>query len=395
MRAVHLRLLLVLDAAAAGVAGAALVLGLGLPLAAGGALGPAAVVVLAAAVAAGVAAVGAALLLRQVGRPVDRVLAAAGALGAAGGDLPLLGAPEDASGRGLSGAAVAFERLAGALAAERARLAEKVGELERANAALVSARESLVRAERLATAGRLASGVAHEVGNPLGAITGYVELARDRLAALGREPDEASRTPSAERASPRREVDDFLARIGAEAQRIDRLVRDLLDLARPAEPLLAPVDLAAPVDAALRLARVQGRFRGVEVEVSLPPSLPAVSADARRLAQVFLNLLLNAGDAMGGAGRVSVAARAEGGAVAVEVRDSGPGIPAADLPRVFEPFFTTKAAGQGTGLGLAISQGIVESFGGALEAANAPGGGAVFTVRLRAAAAAGAPPDAC
>jgi len=101
---------------------------------------------------------------------------------------------------------------------------------------------------------------------------------------------------------------------------------------------------------------------------------------------VFLNLLLNAADAMGGAGRVRIGAAAGDRFVEVEVRDSGPGIPAADLSRIFEPFFTTKAGGQGTGLGLAISQGIVESFGGELAAANAEGGGAVLTVRLRPAA---------
>jgi len=160
-------------------------------------------------------------------------------------------------------------------------------------------------------------------------------------------------------------------------------VRDLLDLAHPGEPRLGAVDLAASVDAALRLARVQPRFRGVETDVALAPSLPRVAADERRLGQVFLNLLLNAGDAMGGTGRLAVGARTEGDEVVVDVRDHGPGIPPADLARVFEPFFTTKGAGQGTGLGLAISQGIVESFGGTLEAANAPGGGAVFTVRLR------------
>jgi signal transduction histidine kinase len=382
VRAVHLRLVLLLDVAAAAAAGAALVLGLGLPLAARGPLGPGAIVALAAGVVAAVIAVGGALLVRQVGRPVDRLLAAADSLGARAGDLPILGDPRERGGRGLSGAAVAFERLAGALGAERARLAEKVAELERANEALVAARASLVRAERLATLGRLASGIAHEVGNPLGAIGGYVELARDRLGAGG----DAGRA----------EADDFLARVGAEAQRIDRTVRDLLDLARPAEALLGPVDVAAPIEAALRLARVQARFKGVEVEVALPPGLPAVAADARRLSQVFLNLFLNAGDAAGAAGRVRIRARTEGGAVAVEVEDDGPGLAAEDLPRVFEPFFTTKAAGQGTGLGLAISQGIVESFGGELVAANAPAGGALFTVRLRAAPAAapGAPPGA-
>ncbi|HEX9050029.1 MAG TPA: ATP-binding protein, partial [Anaeromyxobacter sp.] len=269
--------------------------------------------------------------------------------------------------------------LAAALAAERARLAQKVSELERANEALVAARASLVRAERLATAGRLASGVAHEVGNPLGAITGYAELARERLAAGDAGRDEAT---------------DFLRRIAAEAQRIDGIVRGLLDLARPAAPVVGEVDVAVPIDAALRLARVQARFRGVAVELAIPPGLPRVSADEGRLAQVFLNLLLNAADAMAGGGRVRVAARAGDGRVEVEVRDGGPGIPSADLARVFEPFFSTKGAGAGTGLGLAISQGIVESLGGELTAGNAEGGGAVLTVRLRAAGA-GASPPAC
>jgi signal transduction histidine kinase len=122
------------------------------------------------------------------------------------------------------------------------------------------------------------------------------------------------------------------------------------------------------------------------VEVALPPSLPPVVGDERRLAQVFLNLLLNAGDAMAGAGRILIEAAPGAGRVAVRVADSGPGIAPGDLPRVFEPFFTTKGAGRGTGLGLAISQGIVESFGGELLAANAPAGGAVFTVVLPAAA---------
>ncbi|HEX9305910.1 MAG TPA: ATP-binding protein [Anaeromyxobacter sp.] len=378
MRAGHLRLVLLLDAAALGAVAAALVLGLGLPLASGGALRPGSVVALALAAATAVALAAAALLVRSVGGPVDRLLAAADALGrGAAGDLPVLEPSGEASGRGLSRAAVAFERVAAALAEERGRLAEKVTELERANAALVHARESLLRAERLATLGRLASGVAHEVGNPLGAITGYAELARDRLKAL--DAMRAQGQPE----SPRQEADDFLARIGDEALRIDRLVRDLLDLARPAEPAAGTTELAAPLEAALRLARVQPRFRSVAVEVALPPTLPRVVADERRLSQVFLNLLLNAADAMGGAGRVSVGAALDGGAVVVSVADSGPGIAASDLPRVFEPFFTTKAGGQGTGLGLAISQGIVESFGGELSAANGAAGGAVLTLRLR------------
>jgi two-component system NtrC family sensor kinase len=346
------------------------VLALGLPLAARRALGPAAVASLAGAVSLVVLALAVALLSRGVGRPVERLLGAASRLGG-GGDrgeaLPILGEPD---GFALSRAAVAFERLAAALAEERARLAAKVDELTISNQALAEARESLLRSEKLATVGRLAAGLAHEVGNPLGAVTGYVELARARLPA-----------------EPHPDLVDALARIDAAAERIDRTVRDLLDFARPAPPQLAPIALAPAVDAALRLARVQRRFKHVAVEVELPPDLPPVTADEGHLAQVLLNLLLNAGDAMRGEGRVHIAAEATDGAVALRVEDRGPGIAAQDLPRVFDPFFTTKEPGEGTGLGLALSHRIMESFGGEILAGNAPAGGAVFTLRFRAAGA--------
>jgi signal transduction histidine kinase len=350
---------LVLQLAAIAAASLAVLAAVGLPLVAAGAP-PAALAAALLVAAALVVALGAAVLFRGVARPVERMLAAAEQLSTEG--LPALGPPGEARGPGLPRAALAFERTVAALG-------EKVAALERANRELSQARESLVRQERLATAGRLAAGIAHEVGNPLGAITGYAELGRDRL----RTGDAAA-------------VADFLARIGDEALRIDRIVRDLLDLARPGEePVVGATGLAAPLDAALRLARMQPRFRSVAVDVALPDALPPVVADARRLSQVFLNLLLNAADATGGEGRVRVEAAAEGARVVVKVSDDGPGIAAADLPRIFEPFFTTKGAGRGTGLGLAVSQGIVESFGGEISAANAAAGGAVLTLSLRAA----------
>jgi signal transduction histidine kinase len=243
-----------------------------------------------------------------------------------------------------------------------------VSELTEANAQLAEARESLLRTERLAAVGRLAAGLAHEVGNPLGAIAGYAEVARGRLPP-GADP----------------ELADAVDRIATAAGRIDRTVRELLDFARPVAPALLPVDLAAALDAALRLARVQARFRGVGVSLSLPAGLPRVVADEHQLSQVFLNLLLNAGDATGGGGRVEVRARAGDGQVTVELEDSGPGVPAADLPRIFDPFFTTKDPGQGTGLGLAICHGILAAMGGEITAASPPGRGACFTLRLPAA----------
>lgn len=369
------RLVLLLHAAAIAALFASAALVLGLPASVRGSISPRTflVAVLGAALFATLA--GAALLFRAVARPVDRLLAAVERLAGSGhAELPFLG---DDGGSALSRAAVAFGRLASALAEERARLAAKVEELTAANRALAEARESLLRAEKLATIGRLAAGVAHEVGNPLAAIVGYVELARSRVQGGAEE-----------------EADDCLARIAAEAQRIDRTVNELLDFSRPAPIALAPVELGAIVDASLRLARVQSRFRHVEVSLDIPEDAPRVLADEHALAQVLVNLFLNAGDAMGGQGMLRVSARAveqvppgretpRARRVVLALADSGPGIPRDDLSRIFDPFFTTKEPGKGTGLGLAICHRIVESFGGQIEAANGAGGGAVFTLQLQ------------
>ncbi|HUK66161.1 MAG TPA: ATP-binding protein [Anaeromyxobacteraceae bacterium] len=362
--------LLVNGLAIAAVAAAALLL-LGLPLAARHALTAPALFAVAGAVALLVALVATLLLVRGVARPLDRLLLAAGRLGTlearGAGELPLLG---ERGGYPLSRAALAFERLALAFGEERVRLADKVKELTEANRALELARESLVRSEKLATVGRLAAGLAHEVGNPLGAIAGYLEIARSRLPA-GAHPD----------------LKDALRRIGLAAERIDRTVRDLLDFARPAPPVLAPLSLPSAVEAAVRLARVQTRFREVELAIELPGNLPRVIADEHYLAQVLLNLLLNAGDALEGEGQVRLSARVlgEGAQVALSVEDSGPGIPDCELPRIFDPFYTTKEPGAGTGLGLAICHRIMESFGGEITARNGARRGAVFELRFRAA----------
>jgi C4-dicarboxylate-specific signal transduction histidine kinase len=302
------------------------------------------------------------MLIRRVARPVERILEAAEALQrTAPGRLPLVGD----SGHGLDQASLAFERAAAALIEERARLAAKIDEMTRVNRELADARESLLRSEKLATVGRLAAGVAHEVGNPLGAISGYTEVARARLHP-GTDP----------------EVRDGLDRIAAAAERIDHIVRGLLDFARPVPSELRPVSVAAAFEAAVDLARVQPGLRGVELTVDFPADLPRALADERQLCQVFLNLLLNAGEAMEGSGHVRIGVRVGTESLVVTMVDSGPGIAPQDLPRVFDPFFTTKDPGAGSGLGLAISHSIVESFGGAVDVANVEGGGAVFTLRL-------------
>jgi len=363
------RLHLVLQAAALAALSLLVLLVAGLPLLARRALGPQAFIALVVAHAAALLVVGGWLLVRGVGRPLDRLLDAAARLGGQEG-LPPLGPPGEEGGPALARAALAVERTAAALADERARLTAKVSELEASNARLAEAREGLLRSERLATVGRLAAGIAHEVGNPLGAIAGYAELARLKL-------DGGRGDPAV--------VEDFLVRIASETARIDTLVRELLDFARPAPLESGPVRLAGVVEAAARLAAAQGRCREVRLELIGLEALPPVLADDRRLGQVFLNLLLNAGDAMGGRGEVRIAGRREGARVVVDVDDSGPGIPEAVRPRVFDPFFTTKEPGQGTGLGLAVCHGIMESMGGAIEAGPAPGGGARLRLTLRCA----------
>jgi len=361
--------LLVLQVSAIVASSSVLLLAAGVPLSARGRLTTPAFVVVTAVAALGAGLVGVLLLWRAVALPIDRLLDGAERLHERGGagPLPLLG---DSHERGLSRAAVTFERTARALLEERARLAAKVDELVAANRSLGEARESLIRSERMATVGRLAAGLAHEVGNPLGAITGYVALARTRL------PGDADP-----------ELAAALTRIAVAAERIDHTVRDLLDFARPGRTELKAVAVEPVVEAALRLLRAHPRFRDVSVKVSVEPRLPAVTADPRQLEQVVVNVLLNAADAMGGRGDVAVrAALADPGRsarVLLSVSDRGPGIPPEHLERIFDPFFTTKEPGAGSGLGLAISNRIVESFGGELAARNDPGGGATFTVALR------------
>lgn len=255
-----------------------------------------------------------------------------------------------------------LRRLASALRDERAQNQAQLDSLKASNEQLLRLQAELVAADRLATVGKLASGVAHEVGNPLAGILGYLSVIRMR-------------------AKGNAELGEVVDRIEHEVQRIDQIVRALLELGRPSRGRAQPVDVRPVVDSCVQLLSAGREFREVTVRVEVPESL-WLRAEVGPLSQVLVNLLINAAQAMGGKGQVTVRAGEDGAVGQIVVEDEGPGLPADLLPRLFEPFFTTKPAGKGTGLGLAVSRHLLAQFEGTLEAGNRPTGGAVFTITL-------------
>ena len=227
--------------------------------------------------------------------------------------------------------------------------------------------EKLRRAERLSLAGTLAAGVAHEVNNPLAAVSSLVQLVAER--APEGDPSRAM-------------LHEALGQI----DRISGALRELMDLARPAPRARARLRLAEVVQRTARLARFDRRFRRIDLRLEAPPGGPQVEADADQLGQVLLNLLLNAADALDGRpGRVVVTVEPRPGEALLRVEDSGPGIAPEVQARLFEPFFSTKPAGQGTGLGLAVCRDLVREHGGRIELRSEPGRGTTVEVTLPAA----------
>jgi two-component system NtrC family sensor kinase len=301
--------------------------------------------------------------------------------------------------------AEALRHMAERLEANQRSMQKHLEELERSNEALVQAHQALVRSEKLASVGRLAAGVAHEVGNPIGSIMGFAEIL------LADAPNPAAR--------------DCLERIRSEAERVQRTLRSLLDLARPGGQQWSRIDINVLVHDTLAMVAAHKGMRGVSLETDFASGLPPILADRDQIQQVLVNLLLNALDALAGQGllrvqtgsvsrlqgeQTAVRPAGRGGApgdadyvprrrrtdslfaatdksqVYVQIEDTGTGIHPDNLPYLFEPFYTTKAAGEGTGLGLTVCLGIVESYGGRMQVESDPGRRTVFTVYLPAAA---------
>ncbi|HEV2145900.1 MAG TPA: ATP-binding protein [Longimicrobiaceae bacterium] len=355
-----------------------------------------AILLLAAADVAVFGVLGSHLVGRLVVRPLSEAADAATAI--ADGDYQRRVPPGES--RETAALADALNRLTDQLLQDQTRLAENVRSLDETNRVLVATQRDLVQAEKLAGIGRLAAGVAHEVGNPLGALLGYAAVLR------------------------RRGVDEeLLGGVEREARRIDRIVRSLLQYARPhgGAREREEVDLNASIRRVAALLREQGRLAEVELRLRLAEQLPPIHAVAHDVDQVFVNLFTNAEAAMEGRGTLTVhtvvrsfeparripprraddpagvdyshlrrprhgshrdAQRLEAGdeIVQVLVADTGPGIPPEHVEAVFDPFFTTRQPGEGTGLGLAIVASTVTEFGGRVEVTSANGGGAVFAL---------------
>ncbi len=347
------------------------------------------------------------LVTRRVLEPIDRLVA--GAESIAKGELNAR-APSGET-REINRLAQALNNMAERLLTDQQKLADNIRSLDDTNQLLTEARNAMVQTEKMASVGRLGAGIAHEVGNPLGAILGYLGLLKRQAEGADLELIE-----SAER----------------EAQRIDRIVRGLLDYSRPREAHTHALDVNKVIHETIELVSTQGKFRYITLDLDLVEKAPEVLGDPYQLQQVLVNLMVNAADALEDApgprvsittvvrrhrpARALVARRKDdhpaidyshrrrlhaaprglladpgvtgGQVVEIVVSDNGHGIPNELVDQIFEPFVTTKEIGKGTGLGLAVCSRLIEGMGGIIKADSMPeGGGATFRIVLPAVSA--------
>jgi signal transduction histidine kinase len=286
-----------------------------------------------------------------IGRPIRALVAKARRIGE--GDFSQ---PIEIKGRDeLALLAVEMNATADRLVAARARI-------ETETAARIAAIEQLRHADRLSTLGKLASGIAHELGTPMNVIAGHADM----IVAHEVEGEEAVESA--------RIIKHF-------ADKVAGIVRQFLDFARRRGPQRAEHDLCKLTSQTTDLLRAMAEERGVHLRSESPGPVFA-NVDPGQMQQAVTNLVVNALHAVPRGGTVEVTCDADADGVFVRVRDDGPGIPAQDLGKVFDPFFTTKAAGEGTGLGLSVVQGIVTDHGGTIEVESEAGRGATFAIRL-------------
>ena len=220
----------------------------------------------------------------------------------------------------------------------------------------------LLHSEKLASLGLLAAGVAHEIGNPLSAISGYAQILKKQGI-----PDESR--------------GEYAGAIEEQAARIEKIIRDLLAYSRPSTGVRSLLKFNDSCASIIQMLTNQKLFRGIEVTAAYDPEDPLILMDPDQLAQVLINLMVNAAQALNGSGRIELSTRTGPARAIFRIRDNGPGIPRESAQKIFDPFFTTKPVGQGTGLGLSICHHLVEGAGGSIRLV--PGGqGTTFEISL-------------
>lgn len=230
---------------------------------------------------------------------------------------------------------------------------------------LEEAKIQLMQAEKIASVGRLAAGVAHEINNPLSGILLYADLLMNDLA------------DNPQWSSDLKEIVD-------QTLRCKQIVTRLLEFSRQSVGQRVPFDINTTIDRSVELLARQALFRDVEFVIDLQADIPEMTGDPGQLQQVFTNLIINAGSALNGKGKIIITSRFDPDCeeVSLEFADTGPGISPEVMDKVFEPFFTTKRPGEGTGLGLSVAYGIIQQHGGTIEVKNYHAGGALFTIIL-------------
>jgi signal transduction histidine kinase len=230
----------------------------------------------------------------------------------------------------------------------------------------------LLQAEKMSSIGLLAAGVAHEINNPLTSVAGYAEALLRRF-----------RDDPEMREDPRLEVfPKYLNVIIKESYRCKGVIDCLLSFSRKSDGSIEKVDINLILHEVLELVRYKSRYENVEIREELQPDLPSVHCDAAGLRQVFMNLLINAHQAIKGTGAVEISTKDNGSEVIIQVKDTGCGILPDQLDHIWDPFFTTKSVGQGLGLGLAVTYNIIKKQGGEIQVESKQGKGSKFTVRL-------------
>jgi two-component system NtrC family sensor kinase len=309
--------------------------------------------------------VGYVLLSRIVVKPIDKLLTMTGAY-KDGFMVPTL---PDSSKNEIGDLTRSLSYMLRRLEENKRELQSHISSLEKANRDLRQAQDEIIRSEKLASVGRLAAGIAHEIGNPIGIILGYLDLLNS--GDIG-------------------EVDkkDFLNRIESEIIRVNRIIRQLLDFSRPSsgEPVTTRVhDLVKMI---LAMLEPQPMMEGIRTTLELKAQKDSVVADPNELQQVFLNIIMNAADALaedqgdGSGKQLTIRSERVEKTIELQFSDNGPGISDEELLRIFDPFYTTKEPGKGTGLGLSVCYRIVEGLGGKIRAESKIGEGTTIIVSL-------------